>query len=396
MTPAEASLAFIAPLLALAMGHTLSNLVRTLPAIASDLLGRDLAVTPETVASLTSAYHFAFAAAQIPIGVALDRYGVRRTALVLVVIVAAGAVMAALAGGPLGFLAAQVVLGIGCGGMLLCPMTLAARLLSPARFGLWSGLIQAVGNSGMLLSASPLALLIEAAGWRAGYAAGAAYAVLVIALIAALVHDRPATGPHRTMAGDAREVVRLLVSPALAGLVVLAFCSFAAVIGVRGLWAGPWLMDVKGLSRIAAGNVLLIATVALAIGPALWGIADRRLGRRRALLAAGHLAAAALLVALVLARDGSPAADTAILFAFGIGVAVQPLIFALTRDAVPAESSGKAMAAVNLSFFLGTAVLQAVSGPVVAGTSIGGGLLFYAACLAASTVAFLLLTRRAP
>ncbi|WP_376094906.1 nitrate/nitrite transporter [Roseomonas sp. CCTCC AB2023176] len=390
----EASFAFVAPLVALAMGHMLSNAVRTLPAIAADLLGRDLAVTAEGLASLTGTYHFAFAAAQIPIGVALDRFGVRKVALTLLAIIVGGSVLAAFAQGPLSFVLGQVVLGIGCGGMLICPMTLAAKLLSPARFGLWSGLIQALGNVGMLMSASPLALLIEADGWRAGYWACAAFGGLVIALVALIVHDRPVGTPDRTLAGDAREVVRLVFSRALIGLVVLAFASFAVVIGVRGLWGGPWLMEVKGLPRVAAGNVLLIATLALAIGPALWGVLDRRIGRRRALLAFGHLAAAGCLMLTALGGALPPAWDAVTLFAFGLLVSVQPLTFALTRAAVPPEQTGKALAAVNLSFFLGAAVLQAASGAVVHATSIAGGLVFFAVAVAVCTLAFLALTRR--
>ena len=66
-------------------------------------------------------------------------------------------------------LLAQCVLGIGCSGMLMAPMTFAARTMDAPRFALWSGLVQAIGNSGMLLTASPLAWLVEASGWRAGF-----------------------------------------------------------------------------------------------------------------------------------------------------------------------------------------------------------------------------------
>jgi MFS family permease len=397
----EASFAFVAPLVVLAMGHMLSNALRTLPAIAADVLGQDLGVTAEGLASLTGAYHFAFALAQIPIGVALDRFGVRRVALALLTIICTGAALAAVTGGPLGFLLAQVVLGVGCGGMLICPMTLAAKLLSPARFGLWSGLIQALGNSGMLLSASPLAVLVEASGWRAGYWASLVFGLVTLGLVALLVRDRPAAAPTRSLAGDAGEVLQLLISPVMRGALAITFASFAAVIGVRGLWGGPWLMEGKGLSRVAAGNVLFVATIALTFGPAFWGLVDRRVGRRRALLAAANLGAAACLVLTVLGGPGGPAGmlpsawDMLVLFLFGLLISVQPLAFALARAAVPPEQVGKALSALNLSFFLGAAVLQAASGPVVAAVGIGAGLLFFAAALVVGVALFLWVTRRA-
>lgn len=383
------------PLLALALGHMLSNAVRTIPAIAADLLQRDLGVSADGLAALSGAYLFAFAAAQIPVGVALDRYGIRPVSLALFVGVVAGALLAALAGGPPGFLLAQIVMGLGSAGMLITPMTLAAKTLTPAQFGLWSGLIQTVGNAGMVLSASPLALLIEAADWRAGFFACAAFGLVAALLVRAVV---PAPEPDatrgRTLAADAREVLRLFASRPLAPLVALAFASFAAVMGVRGLWAGPWLMEVKGLARIEAGNVLLLATLALVAGPVLAGLLDRAIGGRVALLAAGHALAALCLAAIAARPDAGPGWDLAMLVAFGLTISVQPLIFALTRAAVPREQTGKALAAVNLSFFAGAALLQSASGVAAAIAGPGGGIAFFALALLLATVAFVLLIRR--
>src|SRR3979409_190263 len=113
-SPLRAALLFGAPLFVLALGHMLSNMLRTLPAIAADVISVDIAVSPESLASLTGAYHFAFAAGQIPVGVALDRYGVRTVSLTLFSIVALGAVLTTGVDVAAGFLIAQIVLGIGC------------------------------------------------------------------------------------------------------------------------------------------------------------------------------------------------------------------------------------------------------------------------------------------
>jgi hypothetical protein len=55
---------------------------------------------------------------------------------------------------------------------------------------------------------------------------------------------------RRTVAEDARDVIALALSREIRAPVVIAFASFAAVLGVRGLWGGPWLMEVKGLARV--------------------------------------------------------------------------------------------------------------------------------------------------
>lgn len=408
MTDRQSTAAFAAPLMVLALGHMISNVVRTMPAISADVMASDLGVTAEGLAALTGAYHFSFAAGQVPLGVALDRFGVRPVSLALLLTTALGAAIAAIVGGAAGFLLAQIVLGLGCCGMLLVPITLAAKTLSPARFGLWSGLIQATGNIGMLISASPMAWLVDHAGWRMGFWSSAIAALVVAALVMMLVPKPLPTPntPRPAVLAEAKEVVRLGLSRRLRGMMVMAFVSFAAVIGLRGLWGGPWLMEIKGLARIDAGNVLLLFTVLLVLGPALGGMLDRLLpGRRRPMLAIGHVIAALALLAMVAGGPGGwlssafgmpmlPAGyDAAVFVIFGLALVPHPLIFAMTRAVVPPEQAGKALSAVNLSFFLGAAVLQAATGPVAALGGIGAALIFLAGAVLVASALFVAFTR---
>ena len=75
--------ALVFALLALACGHMLSTLLRTIPAISLDVMAADFGTSPQKLGSLTSIYHFAFAASQIPVGAAMDRFGVRPVSLSL-------------------------------------------------------------------------------------------------------------------------------------------------------------------------------------------------------------------------------------------------------------------------------------------------------------------------
>ena len=380
------------PLLALTLGHMFSNAVRTLPAVAGDVLARDLAISPETLAGITGAFPAAFAAAMIPVGVALDRWGVKPVALVLLAIAAVGTVLAAMAPSASTMLLAQIVLGIGCSGMMMCPMTYAARAVPQERFPVWAGMVQSVGNSGMILSASPLAWLVEVQGWRAGFLACLGIvAIGVVAVSLTVRNDRPQPVPGRSAWGDAKDVMRVALSPRLRGLMALAFVSFGAVLGVRGLWGGPWLMEVKGMGRVPAGNLLLGVTLALVVGPAFAGWVVSRVGHLRLLLIGGHLLAAALIVLLV---AGGPLAfpawvDGLILTGFGLAIAFQILCFALLRSLVRPEEAGRALSAQNIFFFGGAAVLQGISGISASFGGVAAALLTFAAALVIASALFL-------
>lgn len=380
------------PLLALTLGHVFSNAVRTLPAVATDVLTRDLAISAETLAGITGAFPAAFAAAMIPVGVGLDRYGVKPVALTLMAIAVLGSGMAAIAPSAGTLLLAQIVLGIACSGMMMCPMTYAARAVPQTQFGLWAGMIQGVGNSGMILSASPLAWLVEAAGWRAGFWACGVLALIAFAAVLLTVrHERPEEAARVSIWQNARGVMNLATSPRLRGLMALAFVSFGAVLGVRGLWGGPWLMDIKGMGRIEAGHVLLACTVTLVAGPALAGWLVSRFGHLRQVLLGGHLAAAGFILLLVLGGPLAfpPWADGLLLVLFGASITSQILCFALLRSLVRPEEAGRALSAQNIFFFGGAAVLQGLSGVAVALGGVGAALMTFALALVIGCVLFM-------
>ena len=60
-------------LVAFAAGYLLSYLYRSVNAVISPELTRDLALAPGTLGLLTSAYFIAFALVQLPAGIFLDR-----------------------------------------------------------------------------------------------------------------------------------------------------------------------------------------------------------------------------------------------------------------------------------------------------------------------------------
>jgi predicted MFS family arabinose efflux permease len=392
--------ALIFALVALACGHMLSTLLRTIPAISLDLMAADFRIEPQALASLTSVYHFAFAASQIPVGAAMDRFGVRPVSLSLLGGTIVGAIASGFATGPESFAFGQLMLGIATSGM-----TLAAKQLSAARFGLWSGAILSIGNIGMLLSSSPLAFVVDHYGWRAGFWIAAAGGVVVALAVFVLVPNQPAD--HKDTSSPLAqmiEVLRLGLSRPLRGLIALALVSLATSLVLRGLWGGPWLMQVKGLSRVEAGNQLGAFTLAMIAGPLCIGMIDRRLGRRRELVASTHLVGAVLLALMALGAPHyavawlfgvsvmPPQYDLVLFVLIGLATSAQPLLFGMSRQLVDAQVAGKALAAVNLAFFLGAALMQSVTGAVAAFAGLPAVLLFMAAALVVGVMIFLTYT----
>jgi predicted MFS family arabinose efflux permease len=392
-------------LVTLAFGHMLSTMLRTIPAISLDVMAADFHTSVQALASEISVYHFAFAASQIPVGAALDRFGVRPVSLGLLLGTFAGAILSGLSTGSTGFLLSQLMIGVSTSGMLMCPMTLAAKRLTARRFGLWSGIILSVGNMGMLLSSSPLAFVVERYGWRMAFWLAAAFSLVVASAVFALVpREKASPVAPRSPVAEMVGVLRIGVSRPLRGIIAVSLISLASSLVLRGLWGGPWLMEIKGLSRIEAGHELGLFTLALIAGPALLGLVDRRIGHRRELIAIAHLIAAILLALMAAGAPGFPVSqafgvtampalyDRALLVMIGILVCTQPLIYGMARQTVDVANAGKALAAVNLAFFLGTALLQSMTGLIAVAWGLPAVLIFMAAALIVGVLVFLAYT----
>jgi predicted MFS family arabinose efflux permease len=146
-------------------------------------------------------------------------------------------------------------------------------------------------------------------------------------------------------------------------------------------------------------------TIAMIAGPLCIGMIDRKLNRRRELVASTHLIAALLLMLMAFGAPHYPVStllgvtvmppryDLVLFVLIGLATSAQPLLFGMSRQLVDAQSAGKALAAINLAFFLGAAVLQSATGAVAAFAGLPAVLLFMAAALLSGGVMFLIYTR---
>ena len=74
---------------------------------------------------------------------------------------------------------------------------------------------------------------------------------------------------------------------------------------MQGLWGGPFLREVHGLSPIEAGNVLLAAVIAYQLGMLAFGPLDRLLDTRKWIAIGGTLVIISILATLALASHAA-------------------------------------------------------------------------------------------
>jgi predicted MFS family arabinose efflux permease len=361
----SAAMPFLPMYFAFAAGYLMSYFFRSVNAVISPDLTRELALTPASLGLLTSAYFIAFAAVQLPAGMLLDRYGPRRVEPMLLAVAGTGALFFALADGVPGLLAARALIGAGSGVCLMAPLTgIAAWYPSEKRASL-GGWMMVAGGVGALIATTPLEFALRFSSWRMVFAALALVTYAVAAWIWLKVPD---IAKHEETAGLAAQwagVKAVFSHPRLWWIAPLGAIAMGAFMAIQGLWAVPWLMEVSGYDRALAARHLLLTGVTIVAGYILIGLFASRLARRgvlpRHLFAAGFALNAAAFAAIFAGLPGTYLWWSL----YGLGAAVNVLTFTVLNDGFATELTGRANTAVNLIMFTGSFAAQSGIGLVV-------------------------------
>ena len=396
-------------LFALTTAFALSQAYRTVATIMAAPLQTDFQLSAQALGLFAGAFHFAFGAMQLFMGIGIDLHGVRRTVLTAFPVAIAGSALSALAPSYSVLVAGQVLIGMGCAPAFLVCTVFIARHLPSDRFAAISGLTLGLGGIGMLLTGTPLAWLIQATSWRMGFWVLGGVAALAWGLIYALVHE-PAPPAAVTLARQAheKETLReaigkfgaLFMLPHTLGIVLLGSVGYASFISLRGLWLGPLLMQRHGFSLVQSGNVALVMSLASLFGPPLFGRFDPGPKHRRRWIIGFTLLLAGLFAAFALTH--STLVDVLGPIVIGALSGYLVLQYADVRAAYPPAITGRAMAVFTMSMFLGVAAMQWFTGIVASVASRYGAdpftavLASIAALLAAGALAFTVLPGPVP
>lgn len=374
-------------LLALTAAFALSQAFRTVAAIMAPPLQQAFALSPQQLGLFAGAFHFAFGALQLFMGMGIDVYGPRRTVLAVFPLAVVGALVTASADSYAVLLLGQVLTGIGCAPAFLVCTVFIARQFPSDRFAPVSGATMGIGSVGLLLTGTPLAWVIDAWSWRAGFTALAVCAGLAWLAILLLVREPASTAHHeRPKVLEAlRGYGALFRLRHTWGIVGLAVFTYAAFLSLRGLWLGPLLIERYGFSLVQSGHAALAVSVVGMLGPPLFGRMDPGEAHRRQWIIGFTLAVAAVFVLMAFGPGAAIEVGAAVLIGLVSGYIV--FQYADVKAAYPASMTGRAMAVFTMAMFLGVALMQWLTG-LIASHAIARGVEPYAAVLGA--IAFLL------
>jgi MFS family permease len=353
----------------LAAIYLVSQFLRNSVGVIAPDLAREIGLNAAEIGLLSSAFFFSFAAAQIPLGIALDRYGPKRCMLLCAVVAFLGALAFAVATTPAGLVTARVLMGLGSSCYLMAPLALYAKRFPPERFTLLAGIQIGIGTVGTLFVTAPLAWASAAIGWRATFLVVAGFVVACAILVALVVRedsaDRTDIGKRETFRESLRGVLEVTRMPSFWPVFLMNVVAYSSYVLIVGLWGGPFLSDVYGYGLTARGDLLMLPAISHIVGVVVWGHVERYFGTYKPLVLAGALATAAALGLLAALGKPEPRTLAIWLTVFGCLPAFIPVLIAHGRSFLPPHLIGRGMTLFNIGTMGGTFVVQLVSGALI-------------------------------
>jgi MFS family permease len=355
---------FLRVTLPLAALSLINQASRTIMAIIGPVLAVEFALSASELGLLAACMFAAYAVAQLPEGVALDRLGPRRVQAAFGLVAAAGFAVFALSDGLLGFAMARVLLGVGVSATLMAVLKANTQWFAPAKVASMTAIAVAISGLGSVLTTAPAQMALPTLGWRGVLWLLCAMSFAVALWIFVSVRDKPASSAPPGLKAELSVMMSICGSrifwryaPAVAMLSVLNFTYL-------GLWAGPWLRDVAGYEGQARANTLLLYTLGMMAGVVAIGAATSRAQARgypaMLLLLFCHAGLLAAQVGLALRPVGVAVPILWALFAFFASGATSGYV--VVGQMFPAERIGRVSTAINTLTLGGAFLLQTAIG----------------------------------
>ena len=357
-----------------ALGYFLSFLFRSLNAVVAPALRSELGLDDAAIGVVTSLYLAAFVVAQLPAGVALDRFGPRRVAPLLLLVTAVGAVVFALGQDVVTLSIGRALIGLGLSVALMCGFKANVLYWPIARLPLVNAIMMTFGGLGAAMATRPVQWLLVDHDWRHVFFALAAITVAV-ALYQILAAPAYARGGKGRLSEEVRGLVGVLKAPLFWRAGLAPTFSLGVWICYASFWAAGWLRDVAHLDEPSVGVALFALSLAIVPGYFFSGMIVDLLHRRdvrggRVLLVYGVLFLA-VHVPIALNVTSSP---TLLWFVYVMLGGASVVSYALITRAFATELAGRVNTTLNLVCMAIAFLVQAAIGPALAWMETAHGL----------------------
>ncbi len=246
--------------LCFAFAYFMSYAFRTINVVIAPDLVRDLQISNADLGLLSSAYFIGFGMTQIPLGLALDRFGPRITEFWVMSLTVIGAIIFALAENFTTLVMARALIGMGVSACLMAAFSGFRAWYAPEQQGQLASAMLVFGTAGALASTWPVHMVTPYIGWRGVFIAlaGLSFLAMLILYFGLPVRKRNALEKSKTSEANLswKSYKPILTNPFFWRILPLGTFCYGGFIAIQTLWFGPWLIEVMNYPPSQAAQIV--------------------------------------------------------------------------------------------------------------------------------------------
>jgi len=340
------------------VGIVISYIDRGNLSIAAPSIMREYGIGPATMGVLLSAFFWTYGAFQIPAGIAVDWFGMRRAYAAGFLLWSIASASIAVSRGTGGIVALRMVLGLAESIGPLASLSFIRNNFQGTDRGLPTSIYIAGQSIGPAIGALAGSLLLDRFGWRMMFAVTGLGALIWLPCWLVAVPpdgtrvlrqaDTTADDPARSPAWTWRTLAASRAFPALSFCILLSSYYWYFVL----TWIPGYLTMSRGYSTVGMGRVISTGLFTMAVSNVVTGYAADRLTARWGVLrirvlfaAAGYLGTAAILLLLVV--PGRAAILPVLTFAMCATGTGNSSYWAIVQQVSPPNMAGRTIGFLN-------------------------------------------------
>ncbi|PHM56903.1 MFS transporter [Xenorhabdus sp. KK7.4] len=348
-----------------AFGHGTSFLFRNINAVLTPFLISAMSLSAGQLGILSSAYFLSFSLAQLPVGLALDRYGPKRVQLFLLGIAVVGALLFGIGQDFTTLLLARILIGLGLAACFMGSVKVLSFWVPDNKLPSIYGYLLAVGGLGAMLSTLPVAWLVGFISWRTLFFALAGVTLIVMVVTAIWVPKDPIE--HKMVKWPRiTSLIEVYKDHSFRKVISLLLLPHTVAFGLQGLWMGKWLQDVGHYSNKLTSVYLFIGMGAGVVGSLFVGAVTEWAGKFNIKpMEVGGIGIFLFLVVQVLCALNILPLLPLLSVGFTLISAIAGLEYSIMAQSVSPAMTGRASTCLNLLILFGTFLIQTIFGVII-------------------------------
>ena len=349
--------------LVLVIFYLYQYILRSSPGVLIHEIRHDFLMNADEFAILGSLYYYGYSLMQVPLGVIIDRFGIRITALYSIALCIIGTALLVLSCDHNVAYISRLIVGIGAASAFMSSVKLAHDYLPESIQGVTIGATLTFGAAGALVTGGPLNYLLERfSSWQSAFLIFSAAGVFIW-LLAFIFLPKANIKKQESICQETwHHFVKIIKTKEIMLYAFVAIGLFLPLSVMADLWGTAFLMKKFALTRDTAGPILMNIYIGMAVGSIILPYIAEKYNLINKVIQLSIFLLLLLFSLLVYVPNLNQASLTILLIAIGFLCGAEMLCFTAALKYVNSSVSGLTIGVVNTLNMLAGAIMQQVIG----------------------------------